>query len=167
MDVRIAPILPSQSSLFFNLFQLYLHDLSAFTGEEPGEDGRFDLANTSLYLEREELHPYFIYCSGKVAGFILVCAPPFVPEEIDFTVQEMFVLHKYRGGKTAETAVFEIMRRLKGQIRVEQLQNNAVAVAFWKKIYRKQGISFVETIERVEIEGLPGLHEVLAQTFSL
>lgn len=39
MDVRIAPILPSQSSLFFNLFQLYLHDLSAFTGEEPGKTG--------------------------------------------------------------------------------------------------------------------------------
>ncbi|MNM91945.1 hypothetical protein D3C76_63160 [compost metagenome] len=167
MDVRIATILPSQKALFFNLFNLYLHDLSAFTGEEPGDDGRFDLANTYLYLEREELHPYFIYCSGKVAGFLLVCAPPFVPEEIDFTVQEMFILHKYRGQKTAEKAVSEILRRLSGRIRVEQLQNNAIAVAFWKKIYRQHGITFVESIESVEIEGLPGFHEVLAQTFSL
>ncbi|MGG6310435.1 GNAT family N-acetyltransferase [Paenibacillus macerans] len=165
MDIRLMEILPEQQELFLNLYNLYLYELSAFTGEDPAEDGRFDLANTHLYLERKELLPYFVYCSGKVAGFVLVCTPPFVPEGIDYTLQELFLLKKYRGRQVAQTAVAEVMQRMSGQVRVEQLRNNAAAVSFWQKFYKRHSIAFEETVEIVEIEGLPGTHEMVAQTF--
>lgn len=167
MEVRISEILPEQKELFLNLYNLYLYDLSEFTGEEPAGDGRFDLANTHLYLERKELFPYFIYCSGKVAGFILICTPPFVPEGVDYTLQELFLLKKYRGQQVAQTAVAEVMRRHSGRVRVEQLRNNLAAVAFWKKFYEKHLITYEESVESVEIEGLPGFHKVVVQTFSV
>ncbi|MDU7473574.1 MAG: GNAT family N-acetyltransferase [Paenibacillus macerans] len=167
MDIRITEILPEQKELFLNLYNLYLYDLSAFTGEDPAEDGRFDTSNNALYLERNELFPYFIYCSGKVAGFVLVCSPPFVPDEVDYAVQELFLLKKYRGRQIAQTAVAEVMGRLTGRVRVEQLKNNAAAAAFWRSFYKQHSIVYTETSESVEIEGLPGVHEMLAQTFAL
>ncbi|GJM72911.1 hypothetical protein HMSSN036_51270 [Paenibacillus macerans] len=167
MDVCISEILPEHRELFLNLYNLYLYDLSEFTGEDPVEDGRFDTSNNDLYLERKELFPYFIRCSGKVAGFVLVCAPPFVPDGIEYTIQELFLLKKYRGRQIAQTAVAEVMRRLSGRVRVEQLKNNAAAVAFWRSFYKRHAIIYTETSESVEIEGLPGVHEMLAQTFTL
>ncbi|MGZ7440479.1 GNAT family N-acetyltransferase [Paenibacillus sp. TH7-28] len=167
MDVCISEILPEHRELFLNLYNLYLYDLSQFTGEDPAEDGRFDTSNNDLYLERKELFPYFIHCSGNVAGFVLVCAPPFVPNGIDYTIQELFLLKKYRGRQIAQTAVAEVIRRLSGRVRVEQLKNNAAAVAFWRSFYKRHAIIYAETSESVEIEGVPGVHEMLAQTFTL
>ncbi|RRJ65237.1 GNAT family N-acetyltransferase [Paenibacillus oralis] len=167
MDVSISEILPEHKELFLNLYNLYLYDLSEYTGEDPAEDGRFDTSNNDLYLERKELFPYFIHYSGKMVGFVLVCAPPFVPDGIDYTVQELFLLKKYRGRQVAQTAVAEVMGRLSGRVRVEQLKNNAAAVAFWRSFYKRHSIIYTETAESVEIEGLPGVHELLAQTFAL
>lgn len=87
MNVQITSILPEQKELFLNLYNLYLYDLSEFSGEDLLEEGKYDPTNTYLYLERDELHPFLIQYEGKVIGFVLVCSPPYVPEEVDYTVR--------------------------------------------------------------------------------
>lgn len=166
MNTQITKVKKEQGELFLNLYHLYLYDLSEYTSEDPKENGKFDLTNTYLYLEREELHPFLITYHDKIVGFILVCTPPFVPKGIDFTIQELFILKKYRGLGIASIAVEHVLEKVKGNIRVDQLKNNKTAVAFWKKYYNRHQILFSEEEERIEIDGIDGFHTLISQQFN-
>ncbi|MFJ2045429.1 GNAT family N-acetyltransferase [Paenibacillus taichungensis] len=165
MNVQITRIDKSQKELFLNLYNLYLYDLSEFSGEDLLEEGKFDPTNTYLYLERAELHPFFILDEGKVIGFVLVCSPPYVDEDIDFTVQELFLVKKYRGQGLAAQAVDLVFAQFQGRFKVEQLADNRSAVSFWKKYYEQHHIEYVESEYSIEIENIAGSHRILSQTF--
>ncbi|MNO54212.1 hypothetical protein D3C76_446780 [compost metagenome] len=102
MNIEIAQISKDQKELFLNLYNLYLYDLSEYNGDELTDDGIFDPTNTYLYLERNELYPFFIKKDGSIIGFVLVCSSPFVDENIDFSIQELFLLKKHRGNNIAK-----------------------------------------------------------------
>lgn len=167
MNIEITRIARDQKETFLNLYNLYLYDLSEFTLEDPTNSGMFDPTNTYIYLEKDELHPYFIVNDSKIIGFILVCAPPFVPEDVDYTVQELFILKKYRGTNIASITVEKVLGQLSGKISICQLAANQRAVAFWKKYYREHHIDYVETRECIPIDGLEGLQEVISQSFEI
>jgi predicted acetyltransferase len=165
MNVQITRIDNSQKELFLNLYNLYLYDLSEFSGEDLLEEGKYDPTNTYLYLERSELHPFFIHYEGKVIGFVLVCSPPYVDEDVDFTIQELFLVKKFRGQGLAAQAVDLVFAQFQGRFRVEQLANNQSAVSFWKKYYEQHHIEYVESEYSIEIENIAGSHRILSQTF--
>lgn len=165
MSLQIVEIHPDHKETFLNLYNLYLYELSAYTGEDIQPDGTFDVSSTHLYMERNELHPYFITYDDKLAGFILICSPPYVPSGIDYSIQELFVLKKYRGKNLATEAVSTVLNRFPGSYSVEQLKNNIAAVRFWKKYYKEQKIDFLEREDSIELEGLPGTYAMLSQTF--
>jgi predicted acetyltransferase len=167
MNIHLTQISKENIELFLNLYNLYLYDLSEYNGDELKEDGTFDPTNTYLYLERDELQPFFIWKNDKVVGFILVCSPPFVPEGVHYTIQELFILRKYRGNNVASLAAEQILEKLNGTIRVEQLKINETAVIFWKKFYNKNSINYTESEESIEIEGLEGKHAILSQEFKI
>lgn len=165
MNVQITRIDNSQKDLFLNLYNLYLYDLSEFSGEDLLEEGKFDPTNTYLYLERAELHPFFILDEGKVIGFVLVCSPPYVDNDVDFTVQELFLVKKYRGQGLAAQAVDLVFAQFQGRFKVEQLAINQSAVSFWKKYYEQHHIEYVESEYSIEIKSVSGRHRILSQTF--
>lgn len=167
MDIRITPITATDKDIFLNLYNLYLYDLSSYTGEDVQEDGKYDIGTNGLYLEREELYPYLIRVGEQPAGFVLVCSPPFTPDNVDFTIQELFLLKKFRGKHVAEEAVMKVFERHPGTYCVEQLEHNLPAVGFWKKLYAKHGISYSSDKSFVEIDGLPGEFPLISQTFSI
>jgi len=160
-------ITKEQKDVFLNLYNLYLYDLSPFTGDEIKNDGKYDPTNTYLYVERDELHPYFIQYNDMIVGFVLLCSAPYVPEGIDFSIQELFVLKKYRGMNVAAQAVSLVLQQFSGRIAVAQLKNNEAALRFWRKYYKEQNISFVEEEETIEIEGLAGMHTLITQSFDI
>lgn len=84
-----------------------------------------------------------------------------------YTVQELFVLKKYRGTKIASITVEKVLGQLSGKISICQLAANQRAVAFWKKYYREHHIDYVETRERIPIDGLEGLQEIISQSFEI
>lgn len=137
------------------------------TAEDPQENGKFDSTNTYLYLERDELHPFFIRYEDKIVGFVLICSPPFVPEGVDYTVQELFLLKKYQGMNIASKGIEMALDQFKGKITISQLEANKPAVSFWKKYYQEHNLRFSEEQESIEIEGLDGLHKVMTQTIEV
>ena len=164
MAVEIRKINADQKETFLNLYNLYLYDLSEYSSEDPKENGKFDPTNTYLYLEREELHPFFMMYQEKIIGFILVCSPPFVDEGINFTIQELFILKKYRGNGIASLAVEKVLKSFIGTISIGQLEKNKPAVRFWKKYYEEHNIEYIEKQKDMDIDGL-GMQKVISQTF--
>ncbi|MFC5528699.1 GNAT family N-acetyltransferase [Cohnella yongneupensis] len=164
MSIQIARITKGQKQEFLNLYNLYLYDLSPFTGEDP-KGGKFDPTNTYLYLERAELHPFFIRHGDRNVGFILVTSQPFVDEGIDYSIQELFLLKKYRGMSLAKLSVEQVLERFKGRVKVAQVKNNTAAVRFWNKFYKDHAIDYSEHEEIIEADGLAGQLPILYQVF--
>lgn len=165
MNVDIVKISKEHKNKFLSLYNLYLYDLSQYTGEDTQENGQYDPTNTYLYLERDELHPFFIEYEGKTVGFILICSPPFVPEGVDYTIQELFLLKKYRGKNIASICVSKVLERFEGNISISQLEENKPAVHFWKTYYREHNLNYTEVHDSIQLDGLDGWHKVLTQTF--
>jgi len=168
MNIEITQINKDQKELFLNLYNFYLYDLSEYTGDDLRDEGMFDSTNTYLDLERSELFPYFIKKNDKIIGFVLVCSPPFVDENIDYAIQELFVFRKYRGKNIAKQAVELVLGTLEGIIRVEQLKVNHSAIRFWNKFYKEHSIfKLSEREESIAIEGLEGIHTIIKQEFRI
>lgn len=98
-------------------------------------------------------------------GFVLVCSPPYVDDDVDYTVQELFLVKKYRGQGLAAQAVNLVFAQFQGRFKVEQLANNRSAVSFWKKYYEQLHIEYVESEYSIEIENVAGSHRILSQAF--
>ncbi|MEF2965330.1 GNAT family N-acetyltransferase [Paenibacillus sp. M1] len=167
MKVQLSILSKHEQELFYNLYNLYLYELSSYTREDIRENGKYDMGNNYLYLEKEALFPYLISADSRIAGFVLMCTPPYTPKGIQFSIQELFLLRKYRGQNLAAEAVRRIFRLHPGSYHIEQLANNQPAVSFWKKLYTKLNIAYKEELNSIEMDGLPGVHHILSQTFSV
>ncbi|WP_025026930.1 GNAT family N-acetyltransferase [Caldalkalibacillus mannanilyticus] len=167
MVAQLTQIRDNQKERFLNLYNLYLYDLSGFLGDDPRSDGKFDANHAYVYIEKKELYPFFIEAENKVVGFILVCAHPYVPEGVDYTIQELFVLKKYRGRNIATQAVKLVFDQFQGRYKVEQLKINKLATTFWDKVYKDLTIETTRGEESIEIEGISGTHKLVSQIFDI
>jgi predicted acetyltransferase len=140
----------AERTLLSRLWQLYLHDLSAYEATAPGPDGLFDPGPYfDRYWSEDDRHPLLIEADGRVVGFALV-------RRLDDDTHEMaefFVLRgeRRRGiGRAAARAVFE---RFPGRWRVAQMRDNVPSHAFWRTVVAEvTGGNYVE----VDTDSPPG-----------
>ncbi|GFN33001.1 hypothetical protein PCURB6_32610 [Paenibacillus curdlanolyticus] len=134
MKVTLQQITESNKEQFENLFNYYLYELSPYSREDIGTKGTFEMEDISPYYRDERLYPYYIMLNERIAGFILVTSPPYVAEDVDYSVQELFVLPKYRGTNIAQDAVVQIFKLYPGRYEVGMYKSNIIAVKFWTKL---------------------------------
>jgi len=131
-----------------NLFPLYVHDLSEFSGERPNVHGVLEpgaVATLSAqgdvqdvwWRKPDALFPFIIRLDGGVAGFAFVARPPHVPESVDQVLNEFFLVRAYRGMGIGEQAAGQIFNRFPGRWQLEVLAKNFPAQAFWRRILRE------------------------------
>jgi predicted acetyltransferase len=127
MRIEVVPAAELRETLA-RLMQLYLHDLSEFSGEEATDDGRFEYGYLSRYWSEPERHPYLIRVDGHVAGFALV------REETPGVHQmaEFFVMRKYRRRGVGAFAARALFAEFKGVWHVAQEEPNKAAQVFWR-----------------------------------
>nr|WP_154985737.1 GNAT family N-acetyltransferase [Paenibacillus xylanexedens] len=134
MKATIQQITHTNKEQLENLFNYYLYELSAYSQEDIGTEGTFEMEDISPYYRDGRLYPYFITINDKNVGFILVTSPPYVAEAVDYSVQELFVLPKYRGTNIAKDAVMQIFKLYSGRYEVGMFKSNLKAVKFWTKL---------------------------------
>ncbi len=121
------------------LAQLYQYDFSEIEGGITGPDGRFgyldDLPdrlidpNASAWLFRVT-DPHFHVAT--LAGFALVL--PVAEGFANWTIDEFFVLRKYRRLGVGRAAASAIFKGAPGSWVVQGTRNNANARIFWEKV---------------------------------
>jgi len=131
--------------------QAYLHDVSEFTGEHPGPDGRFRLSQFfELYWTEPTRHPFRLEVDGRTAGFA------FVREmEPDLrSIAEFFVLRSFRGKGVGRDAAVRLFDRFPGRWRVAQDAGNIPAQRFWRSVIGEYtGGSFTERLSKAQPAG--------------
>lgn len=153
MKATIQQITVTNKEQFENLFNYYLYELSTYSQEDVGTKGTFEMEDISPYYKDERLYPYFITYNEKMVGFILVTSPPYVANEVDYSVQELFVLPKYRGSNIAKDAVMQIFKLYSGRYEVGMFKSNMKAVKFWTKLISTLDVSVFVEDSFIEIQG--------------
>ena len=162
MNITLQKALEADKTILGNLYSLYLHDLSKFTMQiDIGEDGFFHFEDLETFWSVDGISPFFIKENKTIIGFLLLLERPFLKKEMDFGINDLFILNKYKGKGFGKQAVKELFQAKHGKYFVIELVENKPAVLFWKKLYKELHIEFEERAEFIDEE------PCLIQTFSI
>jgi predicted acetyltransferase len=162
MTISFQFISKDEKHILQNLYSLYLHDLSEFTeGLDISEDGLFEFDSFDLIWESTGVTPYLLKKDERVVGFLLLLEKPFLKRDYDYSINDIFILKKYRRKGIALAILKELFNQKKGKYFVVELTENKPAVHFWKK-------TFLElTIEYEEEEKIVDNEECLIHSFEI
>ena len=160
--MEIAKVTRNEAEILKNLMSLYLHDMSEYADFlRLSIDGSYKYQNLGYYLAKDELSAFFIKIDSEIAGFILSNRPPYIPDDCDISIQEFFILKKYRKKGFGSQVASTFFKKFPGKYFVAQLIGNKPAIEFWRSVYRQLKLEFEE---REEINS--GV-KVLTQRFTI
>lgn len=137
MNISLSKIRKKDQQAFKNIYQFYLYDLSSYTYDDTNDLLVFLDESTDLYLEEDQLLPFFINLDDRPIGFILVESGEFTPSfKIDYSISEFFILNKYRNKNYAIYALEKLFQDYPGNYILGQLSNNITAIKFWEKVFK-------------------------------
>lgn len=149
--IRLERIKKKNYTLFKNLYQFYIYELSEFKEFPLNNFGKFEDSITNLYLIEEDLLPYFIIYNEKVVGFILIQSGNWSPSSsIDYYIGEFFILRMYQKNGLGYKAIKEVFKIHKGVYLVGQISSNIPAIKFWNNLYKIENIKTLNFIEKNE-----------------
>jgi predicted acetyltransferase len=132
----------SEKSVIAGMMQPYLHELSAFTNQKPGGNGRYQYPFLELYWHEQGRHPLVIRNGRAVIGFALV-------REVKggTTMAEFFIKPEQRRHGHGRVAAQKIFRMFPGKWAVRQQLMNANAQTFWRRVISEVDSKYSERIE--------------------
>ena len=162
MTVSLNLITKDEKHILENLYSLYLHDLSEFSESlEVSSNGSFEFDSIDLIWEREGLSPYFLKKDATIIGFLLLLERPFLKKNYDYSINDIFILKKYRRKGMTSSVLKTLFEQKKGNYYVMELVSNKPAVLFWESVYSKLNIAFDEKKQIIDDE------ECLVQSFRI
>ena len=139
VEVAITQATQDDAAVLAALAELYIYDFTEFTGEDPGEDGRFPTDWLARLWAEPDHYAFIARVDGKLAGFALIRRGSEFGDDVPGSVPpwnmaEFFVMRKHRRsgvGRMLATAMFD---RFRGPWHVHQIARNTPAQAFWRRI---------------------------------
>ncbi|WP_059170306.1 GNAT family N-acetyltransferase [Bacillus sp. FJAT-27445] len=115
-----------------HLMQFYIYEFAALkpeiTLQEDGTYKRFDLAP---YWSDPHHHPFFIKHGEELIGFALVVTGDGLARH---SIEEFHIIRKYNGFGYGKKAALQLFEMFPGKWRITQIEANAPAKAFWRKV---------------------------------
>lgn len=139
-NIKLIKIESKDKSILQNLFQLYMHDITASLPMDVNEHGLFEYNYIDYYFTEENRYAYLIYVEDKIAGFVLIDDEFMVLEKqkdtpcYDFS--EMFILNAYKKKGYGEIAVKQIFDMYKGNWEIRPVPRSEGAKKFWLKVVK-------------------------------
>jgi predicted acetyltransferase len=116
------------------LLQLYEYDYSEWGGVDVDSGGLYPTNDTDA-MWRPSYHVFLIGVEGNLAGFAFVTRTPSHVDDGEVnSIDEFFVLRKYRRQGVGEHVARTLFNRFPGRWEVNQLRENVAAQAFWRRV---------------------------------
>ncbi|AMM20421.1 hypothetical protein AX769_10000 [Frondihabitans sp. PAMC 28766] len=132
MEITVDEATADERDVLGRLLELYLHDLSEFTGRDVDEHGLFGYPYLDAYWAEAGRHPYFVRTDGILVGFALVRERVGDPQTTEMA--EFFVLRSSRGQGAGSGAARTLLNLFPGPWRLTQVAGNTAATAFWRRL---------------------------------
>lgn len=145
LNIKIFEASIEEKEILKNLLALYLHDLSEFTADlNIDSQGFFEYDALEQYYEYESLTPLLYKINNEYSGFILLNNPPYAPKDVDYYINEFFILKKFRRKGLAKKVIKKLFDLYPGRYLVLQMLANRPAINFWHKVYIENNIEYSE-----------------------
>jgi predicted acetyltransferase len=153
---------PAARTFVRNVWPMYVHELSGFDTDFYTLDraGRWQPDIVDDWLSRTTpsanvragaaaqdftepcQRTHVIALGDRFVGFACVGTRPFryMPEDVDFRLAELFLIHEGRGRGVGTRAVELLFHRYPGSWQLEIIHDNLRAVAFWRKALLACGV---------------------------
>lgn len=151
VPASIVPASPRDLPTLSRLYQLYVYDLSAFTGDRLDEEAWFAAPNLERQLEREDRGAYLFRVGACLAGFALVNRWSPSGLGTDWEIAEFFVVRAHRRQGIGTDAARAVIGKRPGIWEVGVMESNAPAIRFWSHALSWPG---GRDLERLEGDGI-------------
>lgn len=84
------------------------------------------------------LFPIIIKADGNAVGFILVAASPYAHPDVDYRVNDFYILNSCRNQGIGEKAAALLFQRFPGSWELGWLEANVAAGKFWERIVARE-----------------------------
>ena len=133
MDVKIIKGTEENLKIAKNLVHYYIYDMGVPMDWDCREDGVFDGCDEmSENWTSENYFSYLIYNGKYPIGFAIVKS--FCNSEVDYEIEEFFILRKYRNKNIGKKIAFELFDKYRGKWQIKILLKNTPAQDFWRKV---------------------------------
>lgn len=139
-NIKLVRIESKDKSILQNLFQLYMHDITASLPMDVNEHGLFEYNYIDCYFTEENRYAYLIYIDNKIGGFALIDDEFMVLDKkrnapcYDFS--EMFILNSYKKKGYGDKIVKQIFDMYKGNWEIRPVPRSEGAKRFWLKVVK-------------------------------
>jgi predicted acetyltransferase len=162
MKITLEKVSEAKKHILKNLYSLYLHDLSEYTeGLDLSPDGSFEFDSFDLIWEGKGLTPFFLKSDTSIVGFLLLLERPFLKKDYDYSINDIFILKKYRRKGIAISVLKDLFEEKPGRFFIIELATNTPAIKFWRRALEELNLEYNE--EEVLIDE----DECLVQTFTV
>lgn len=143
MNITITKAVQANTPTLRQLYELYCHDFSEFTGSDVGFDGRYtdDQFMADLW-QLDYFDAWLTRVDGRLAGFAWVMRgrSVFTPDAMPFPhdthnwIDEFFVMRKYRRQGVGRHVAHTLFDTYAGIWELGEMNENTPAQAFWRRI---------------------------------
>ncbi|WP_042148072.1 GNAT family N-acetyltransferase [Paucisalibacillus sp. EB02] len=135
-----------EEEVLHNLIQFYIYEFSKYIPSIRVEhNGAYKPFNLEKYWIQNNFHAYFVKEETELIGFALVES---AIETSPNTIEEFFIMAKYRGKGYGKKIAKELFSMFPGNWEITQIENNRPAHAFWQGLIND--ITNGKFIERFE-----------------
>jgi predicted acetyltransferase len=136
MPLHLTEVEAANVPLVERLLQLYWHDLSEFSSEEPQADAAFASGGAKPW-EDPDRHCHMVTLRGKPAGLLFTAESSDGGGHAVHQLTDVFILRCYRGLGLGEEAVLMAVRPLAGPWTAKVQNDNTPGLAFFRRILRR------------------------------
>ena len=133
MNYKLEKVKLEEKEILYNLLQFALYDGSKYIENELNDKGEFEYHWFDNYFTDTDRLSYFIKSDdNKILGFFMINKNMKYYDE-GHSVAEFLILPNYRRNHIGKRVAFDIFNMLKGNWKVEPIENSEEAYHFWKK----------------------------------
>lgn len=119
MEIELVKVRCEEKEILKNILEFYSYDFSYFYNYDLNVNGKYEIIDVDPYFKDDKNEAFFIKANGENAGFI------FIKDEGSYkSVEEYWLMPKYRKGFLAYKILKELSRNIKGKIEFVILNKN-------------------------------------------
>ncbi|GAA3400235.1 GNAT family N-acetyltransferase [Paenibacillus hodogayensis] len=135
--IQLVPVSKADKEILHHLYQFYHYDFSQFTQEDINSFGLYEV-RLEVYWQDPRWNPFFIYSSGKIAGFLVVLFENYdVDPDPTHVIYDFMVLRKYRRSGIGRQAAKQAFDLYKANWKTAQMSTNEPAILFWRDVIKE------------------------------
>ena len=129
--MELVPVRPEQKEQFWNIFQKYLYEMTAFYDDDLDENGNYPYPYFEAYFTQPERKALYLVEEGVPVGFAMVIPYSSIGETPDHVMAEFTIFPRYRKRRLAASVVEALFRQYPGSWEIKYHEANLPAKKLW------------------------------------